>query len=92
MNWQITRVEYLDNYRLLLEFKDGSCKVVDLGDSIRGEIFEPLRSLEYFRQVRLNPELDTIYWENGADFAPEFLYEKGVAASPEILARLRKKA
>lgn len=92
MNWHVTRVEYLDNYRLLLDFRDGSKKVVDLGDSIVGEIFEPLRNVDYFRQVRLNPELDTIYWDNGADFAPEFLYEKGIVATPEMLSQSRKKA
>ncbi len=41
-----------------------------------GEVFEPLKSRETFEKVRLNPELNTICWDTGADFAPEFLYAK----------------
>lgn len=79
MEWQVTSVQYLDGYRLLMTFRDGSRKSIDLKDHIRGEIFEPLKDLGYFRTVRLNPELNTICWNNGADFAPEFLYEKGIS-------------
>jgi hypothetical protein len=39
-------------------------------------VFEPLRSIEFVRQVRLHPELRTLVWRSGADFAPEFLREK----------------
>lgn len=78
MNWQIIDVKYLEGYRLLLSFRDGTKKSIDLKDHITGEIFEPLKDVEYFRTVRVNPELDTICWDNGADFAPEFLYEEGI--------------
>ncbi len=85
MNWQVTGLKYLDGYRLLLTFRDGSKKVVDLKNHIRGEIFEPLKDINYFMTVKLNPELDTIYWDNGADFAPEFLYDAGVVADAAAL-------
>lgn len=78
MKWQITNVKYLDGYRLLIDFKDGSSKCVDLSPHIHGEVFERLKDIEYFKTVQLNPELESIYWDNGADFAPEFLYENGV--------------
>jgi hypothetical protein len=39
-------------------------------------MFQPLRVRDYFQQVRVNPELHTIVWPNGADFAPEFLYDR----------------
>jgi hypothetical protein len=41
-----------------------------------GEIFEPLKDKKVFAQVRVYLEFRTLVWPNGADFAPEFLYEK----------------
>jgi hypothetical protein len=41
-----------------------------------GEMFEPLKDLEVFKSFRVDPEIETIVWANGADLAPEFLYEK----------------
>ena len=40
---------------------------------LHGEIFEPLKAIEYFKTLRVHPELHTVVWPNGADFAPEFL-------------------
>ena len=56
-----------------LRFDDGACGEVDLSDELDGPIFEPLKDVEFFRQflVRYN----TLSWQNGADFAPEFLRE-----------------
>ena len=42
-----------------------------------GEIFQPLKDVAFFRTVRVDPDLDTIFWDNGADMSPEFLYEIG---------------
>jgi len=71
-------VEYISGYRLLLTFEDGSRRLTDLEQELDGEIFEPLKDINYFRTVRLDPDLDTIVWENGADMSPDFLYEVGV--------------
>jgi len=71
-------VAYASGYRLLLTFEDGSRRLVDLEQELDGEIFEPLKDINYFRTVRLDPDLDTIVWENGADISPDFLYEAGV--------------
>lgn len=75
-------VRYLDNYQLRLVFTDGVVKDVDLQGELQGEIFAPLQEEQYFRQVRLNLETGTIEWPNGADFAPEFLYEIGKQVDP----------
>ena len=64
-------------YSLRAEFSDGVIKVVDLTNELHGEVFEPLREPEFFSRVVVNPETRTIEWPNGADFAPEFLYEIG---------------
>jgi hypothetical protein len=78
MSLQITEVAYLADYRLRLQFNDGSVKEVNLRTKLYGEEFAPLKNLEFFRQVRLNPASHTIEWPNGAYFSPEYLHEIGV--------------
>ena len=72
----VTAVEYIDGYRLRLTFDDGKVGVVDLTTSLWGPVFEPLLDVEYFKLVKVDKELGTICWPNGADLAPEVLYEK----------------
>ncbi len=79
-------VKYAGGYKLLLRFEDGTVRRVDLKHHLHGEIFEPLKDLDYFRTVRLHPELDTIVWDNGADFSPDFLYEIGEEVDEAELA------
>jgi hypothetical protein len=73
----VDAVHPLEQYGLRLEFNDGTTRDVDLSGELYGEIFEPLREIAYFRHVAVNPETGTIEWPNGADFAPEFLYQIG---------------
>jgi hypothetical protein len=73
----VTRSKYIGEYTLLLTFNDGVERVVDLSNELYGEIFEPLKDISLFQQVEVNEETNTIEWPNGADFAPEFLYEIG---------------
>ncbi len=79
----VKNVKYISDFKLLLSFEDGSKKLVDLEKCLDGEIFEPLRDPTYFQTVRVNPELDTIVWDNGADMSPDFLYEIGVPANEQ---------
>jgi len=48
-------------------------------------MFAPLKDLERFKAFRLDPELETIVWENGADLAPEFLHARLLVAAEEQL-------
>jgi len=73
----VAGVRCLTEYRLRLEFEDGSLQEVDLAPELHGEVFEPLQDPEFFRKVFVNTETGTIEWPNGADFAPEFLIEIG---------------
>ncbi len=50
--------------------------VFHLQNELEGEVFEPLKDTNYFKRLEVHPELHTLTWPNGADFAPEFLYEK----------------
>jgi hypothetical protein len=79
-------VKYVSGYKLQLKFEDGSVRQVDLANHLEGEVFEPLRNEERFQSVRLNNELDTIVWDNGADMSPDFLYEIGVPMAESVPA------
>ena len=74
----VTAVKHESGYCLRVTFNDGSERLVDLKAHLEGEVFEPLRKIEQFQTARLNTDLDTVVWDNGADMAPEFLYEIGV--------------
>jgi|688.fasta_scaffold175871_2 hypothetical protein len=73
----ITEVEYESGYRLRLRFEDGSFRGADLTDHLDGDVFEPLRDVNLFRTARLNTDIDTVVWDNGADMSPDFLYDIG---------------
>ncbi len=71
----IIEVQTQENYQLYLKFEDGKEGIIDLSQLIDFTgIFEPLKDLDYFKTVKLNPEWGTIYWENGADLDPDVLY------------------
>jgi hypothetical protein len=72
----VIEVRYVREYTVWLRFEDGTEGEVDISRSFRGPVFEPLRNLEYFKQVRVDAELGTIVWPNGADIAPETLHER----------------
>ena len=69
----ITNARYQSNYKIWLQFNNGTEGIVDLQDECSGEIFEPLQDMNFFKSFILDKELGTIRWPNGADFAPEFL-------------------
>jgi hypothetical protein len=72
----VKEAKYLHDYVIWLRFNDGAEGEVNLKDELYGEVFEPLKDLEKFKSFRVDTVLETIVWENGADFAPEFLYDK----------------
>ena len=68
-------------HRVRVSFEDGLSAEVDLSYLLDyGGVFEPLRDIGYFRQLRADPEAGTIVWPNEADIAPEALYERARAA------------
>jgi hypothetical protein len=72
----VVEARHVRDHVVWLRFDDGAAGEVDLAGELRGEVFEPLADVAFFAQVRVDPELHTIAWPNGADFAPEFLYER----------------
>lgn len=76
--WRVISVSALSDNRLRVTFVDGTTGEVDmrrfLGNSdIDGTIFEPLRDAETFSQVQV--VLGVIQWPNGADLAPDAMYD-----------------
>jgi len=72
----VTEARYVRDFTIWVKFEDGSQGEIDLSGELYGPVFEPLKEVAFFRQVRVDPELGTIVWPNGADLAPESLYEK----------------
>jgi hypothetical protein len=72
----VIQAEYVGDYTVKLRFNDGSVKIVDLASyTTRGGVFSLLRDKEYFKKFFI--DLNTLCWPNGADIAPERLYEIG---------------
>jgi hypothetical protein len=75
MDYDVIDANLVSGYTLRIKFRDGTEGEIDLEPELYGPVFEPLEDPEQFKLFRVHPELHTIVWPNGADFAPEFLYE-----------------
>lgn len=73
---RVVAVEAIGNYVLHVRFTDGTEGDIDLSAELDGQVFLPLLDKKFFRQARVDSELHTVVWPNGADFAPEFLYDR----------------
>jgi len=73
----IVAVKPFAPYRLHIRFDDGVEGEVDVAREIefRG-VFEPLKDPEFFAQVRVDAEMGTVVWSNGADLDPMVLYSR----------------
>jgi hypothetical protein len=72
----VKEAKYLHDYVIWLKFNDGAEGMVDLKDELYGQICEPLKDIKRFKSFKVDPYLETVVWDNGADLAPEFLYDK----------------
>ena len=72
---RVKNVKYIDGYSLALTFWNGEKRQVDLSSYVGdGEVFTPLKNLDYFKKVRIDDSQLTICWPNGADFCPDTLW------------------
>jgi hypothetical protein len=78
---RVIEARHVRAFIVLVRFQDGVQGEVDLEPQLYGEIFEALKDPQYFRQFRVDGDLHTLVWPNGADFAPEFLYERAQVAA-----------
>lgn len=73
---KVVEAKHVRGYVIHIRFSDGTEGDVDLADELYGEVFEPLKDIAAFKDFVVHPEFHTLCWPSGADFAPEFLYEK----------------
>ena len=80
----VKKILSAEPYKLTIEFKNGEIKVVDLENRIRTKSttsdskYRALLDFDYFKNVKVQEEWETIYWDNGLDFCPDVLYQLGV--------------
>ena len=86
---KIQDVRYQGDYRVWVKFADGTEGEINLESELWGQMFEPLKQKSLFARLSLDKELGTIVWPNGADFAPEFLYQK---LCPEYVLKSARKS
>jgi hypothetical protein len=71
---QVTDFQSVAPFTLRVEFEDGTSQVIDFRPVLHGEIYGPLQDQAYFDRVRIDREVHTLVWPNGADFDPAILY------------------
>lgn len=81
MEFDVLEARLVRDFVVWLRFRDGTTGEVDLSNALHGPVFEPLRDPEYFKRFYIHPEFETLVWPNGADFAPESLYQRARVAA-----------
>jgi len=73
---RVKKVRHIENYRLELQFTNGVVGELDFRERIvgRGGVFKPLEDIQFFKQVRVDPEAGTLIWPNEVDLCPDVLY------------------
>ncbi|MFH1321087.1 MAG: DUF2442 domain-containing protein [Bacteroidota bacterium] len=83
MLYLIKEIINKEPYKLTLRFNTGEIKILDLEEKIKSRSktknskYKALLDPDYFNSVKLQPEWETIYWNNGLDFCPDVLYDMG---------------
>ena len=61
-------------FTLRVGFEDGVSQVIDFRPVLKGELYAPLQDSSFFDRVRIDSEVHTLVWPNGADFDPATLH------------------
>jgi len=73
--YKVESFEIVAPYTLLLRFDDGTSSVINFKNVLKGNLFGTLTDINYFNQVKIDEEIKTIVWPNGADFDPLTLHD-----------------
>ncbi len=83
----VTDFEIVGPYTLRITFNDGAMRTINFEPVLYGYYYAPLRDLDFFNQVRLDPEVHTLVWPNSADFDPATLYNWHQGDGAELAQR-----
>jgi hypothetical protein len=72
---RVVGFQQVGEFTLLVSFADGTSQEVDFSPVLHGQMFGPLSDPEFFAKVRLDEEVHTLVWPNGADFDPATLHD-----------------
>ncbi len=86
----ITNARHIEKYKVEVSFNNGRKGVADLSNALKGPMFEPLKNISEFSALKLDEELETIVWPNGADLAPEYLYFQTFKDEPELQTQFKQ--
>jgi hypothetical protein len=84
---EVRSFEIAAPYTLCVCFEDGMARTIDFQPVLAGELYGPLRDVDLLNRVRIDPEVRTPVWPNGADFDPATLRDW-----PEYEREMRKMA
>jgi uncharacterized protein DUF2442 len=85
--YRVTKFELVGPYKVKIQFNDGVSQTIDFEPVLVGEMYGPLREPAVFNCVKIDPEVHTLVWPNGADFDPATLHDW-----PVYEAALRERA
>ena len=88
MIMHVKKAKYCNDYKIELFFNDGRRGVADLSEILYG-VFKPLKDKSVFSQFKIDSELDTVTWDNGADIAPEYLYFLAFKDEPDLQEKFK---
>ncbi len=73
--YRVRSFQIVAPYTLRVQFDDGTEQVIDFEPILAGELYGPLRTVALFDKVRIDAEVQTLVWPNGADFDPATLHD-----------------
>ena len=86
----VTNARYVEDYKVQVSFNNGREGVADLVSVLKGPVFESLKKKSVFSAFRVDKELETIVWPNGADVAPEYIYFQAFKNDPELQSQFKQ--
>jgi hypothetical protein len=73
--YRVTGIETIGPYILRVRFNDDTVQTINFRPVLAGELYSPLNDIDLFNKVRVDPEVHTLVWPNGADFDPATLHD-----------------